>query len=71
MFVAVAELDTSNFCIMKRLAMVVEMLCDKETRRVLCNTPEVLAKALPQGTPSFAYVEGLAAKAGDAVDLYG
>ena len=38
MFVAVAELDTSS-------AMVVEMLRDKETRHVLSNTPEVLAKA--------------------------
>ena len=46
LFVAVAELDTSNFCIMKRVAIVVEMLRDKETRHVLSNTPEVHAKAL-------------------------
>ena len=63
-FLAVAELDTSNFCIIERVAMVVEMLCDRETRHVLSNTPEVLAK---QGTPGFTHVEGLAATTGDAV----
>ena len=68
LFIAVAELDVSNFCIIKRVAMIVEMLRDRETRHVLSNTPEVLAKALPQGTSGFAYVEGLAATTGDAVD---
>ena len=48
--------------------MAVEMLLDRETRHVLSNTPEVLAKAFPQGTPVFPYAEGLAATTGDAVD---
>ena len=68
LLIAVAELDASNFGIIKRVAMAVEMFRDRETRHVLSNTPEVLAKAFPQGTPGFAYVEGVAATTGDAVD---
>lgn len=66
LFIAVTELDASNFCIIKRVAMVVEMFFDRETRHVLSNT-EVLAKAFPHGMYGFAYIEGLAATTGDAV----
>ena len=58
-FIAVAELDASNFCIIERVTMVAEMLRDRETRHVLSNTPKVLA--------GFTHVEGLAVTTGDAV----
>ena len=48
--------------------MAVEMLCDRETRHVLSDTPEVLTKGFPQGMPGFACVEDLAATTGDEVD---
>ena len=67
LFVAAAELDSANFCVVQRAAVVVQVLCDRETRHVLFNSPDVLDKVFPQSAPSITYVDDLAATAGDAM----